>query len=206
MDVVLVRWPEENLHLGELRGVRDPPTAARRARRRAAGLDGSARGLDPAPRRGPGRPGPGRHARGPRIERPGRARDRRRRAPALPGPLGLAVAGRARARRHARRAVRRGRRARADGPTRVAVRARRPATRSTCTSSGCAAASRRSDWRSAPSGRGATSCRSPLPDPVRTPVRAGPSGEGSCTTPCGGGLGVGAMRRPHAMRSRRRGS
>ena len=99
MDVVLVRWPEENFHLGELRGAGTPrlllvgpeaappdstdpledwirlPAEDRDVRARVATLEARA-------------------SNGQAV-----ARDRRGRPAPLPGPLGLAVAGRARARR-----------------------------------------------------------------------------------------------------------
>ena len=126
MDVVLVRWPEENLHLGELRGTGTPrlllvgPDAAPPdsvdpledwIRLPADDQDVRARVATLEARASNGLAVPG---------------DRRGRTAAVQRPLGLVVAGRARARRCAGRALRRRGRAGADGPTRVADRCADP--------------------------------------------------------------------------------
>ena len=122
MDVVLVRWPEEDARLRQLRDTGSPrllllngesappdstdcledwirlPADDRDVRARVAALASRA------------------------DDRADRAGGRRRRAASLPGQLGRAVAGRVSARRHPRRSVRRRGRARHAGPAGVAGR------------------------------------------------------------------------------------
>ena len=158
----------------------------------------SPRGLDPAPG-GRGRPpGARRHARRPR--RPGGvgADGRRRRVAALSGPVGHAVAGRARARGRARRPVRRGGRAGTRSYGGRGPAAAPPGTRSTCTCCGSGGASRRSGSRCAPCAPVVTSSRKSRATPATAPepairranlapcasgwTRAGPSPTWSATT------------------------
>ena len=140
-------------------GRRRRPAPARGRRGAAAGDDRPARGLGPAPGGRSRRPGPARDVVGPGQRRHQHPGCRRRRAAPLPGPVGGAVAGRAGPGPRDDGALRRRGRARPPGPPRRGPAAPRPATRSTCTSCGCGAASRRWGSRCGPSGRAATCCR-----------------------------------------------
>ena len=135
------------------------PGSSWSVRPRRAVLGRSARGLDPAPG-GRGRPPrAGGHARRPGRPDAGRADGRRRRTAPPSGPVGHAVAGRAGARRRARRPVRRGggpRHARAPS---VARRQPHPERARRAHAAAPAPHRRRSGSRCAPSAPVATSCR-----------------------------------------------
>ena len=167
-DVVLIRWPEEKARLERLRAVGAP-------RLLLVGESLAARPPSIPSRTGSGSRPP-RTTSGPASppSRPGPAQacrpdGRRRRAAAPPGPVGHAVAGRARARGRAGRPVRR----RSSGRDTLVRRAwpagAPPATRSTCTCCACGAASRRSGSRCAPSAPVATSSRKSRPTPATAP-------------------------------------